>query len=46
MAAAVGMAGTVGSLFNELYPRVMISSTNTAYNLTIANTASPRTPSR
>ena len=32
---------TVGSLFSELYPRVMISSTNTAYNLTIANTASP-----
>ena len=31
----------VGSLFCELYPRVMISSTNTAYNLTIANTASP-----
>jgi cytochrome d ubiquinol oxidase subunit II len=40
-AAAVGIAGTVGALFSELYPRVMISSTNTAYNLTIANTASP-----
>ena len=40
-AAAVGIAGAVGSLFSELYPRVMISSTNTAYNLTIANSASP-----
>ena len=40
-AAAVGMAGTVWSLFSELYPRVMISSTNAAYNLTIGNTASP-----
>ncbi len=41
MAACVGIGGTVGSLFTELYPRVMISSTNTAYNLTVANTASP-----
>jgi cytochrome bd ubiquinol oxidase subunit II len=41
MAAAVGIGGTVGSLFNELYPRVMVSSTNAAYNLTVANTASP-----
>jgi cytochrome d ubiquinol oxidase subunit II len=40
-AAAVGIAGTVGSLFTELFPRVMISSTNTAYNLTVDNTASP-----
>ena len=40
-AAAIGMAGTVGALFSELYPRLMISSTNTAYNLTVANTASP-----
>ena len=29
------------TLFTDLYPNVMISSTNTAYNLTIANTASP-----
>jgi cytochrome d ubiquinol oxidase subunit II len=29
------------SLFTELYPNVMISSTNPAYNLTIHNTASP-----
>jgi cytochrome d ubiquinol oxidase subunit II len=41
LAAAVGIAGTVGSLFTELFPRVMISTTNTAYNLTVDNTASP-----
>jgi cytochrome d ubiquinol oxidase subunit II len=41
MAACVGIGGTVGSLFNQLFPRVMISSTNTAYNLTVNNTASP-----
>jgi cytochrome d ubiquinol oxidase subunit II len=40
-AAAVGIAGTVGSIFTELFPRVMISSTNAAYNLTVDNTASP-----
>jgi cytochrome d ubiquinol oxidase subunit II len=41
LAAAVGIGGTVGSIFNELYPRVMISSTNSAYNLTVSNSASP-----
>ena len=41
IAACVGIGGSVGSLFTELYPRVMISSTNSAYNLTVANTASP-----
>jgi cytochrome d ubiquinol oxidase subunit II len=41
IAASVGIGGTVGSLFNELFPRVMISSTSTAYNLTVNNTASP-----
>jgi cytochrome bd ubiquinol oxidase subunit II len=40
-AAALGMAGTVGALFSELFPRVMISSTNAAYDLTIKNSASP-----
>ncbi len=40
-AAAIGIAGAVGALFSELYPRVMISSTNAAYDLTIKNTASP-----
>ncbi len=40
--AAVAIGGAVGAIFSELYPRVLISSTNAAYNLTIANTASPR----
>jgi cytochrome bd ubiquinol oxidase subunit II len=40
-AAAIGIAGAVGALFSELYPRLMISSTNAAYDLTIKNTASP-----
>ena len=31
----------VGSIFFELFPRVMVSSTNTAYNLTVSNSASP-----
>jgi cytochrome bd-type quinol oxidase subunit 2 len=35
------MALTVLSIFSELYPRVMVSSTNPAYDLTIHNTASP-----
>jgi cytochrome bd ubiquinol oxidase subunit II len=34
------MALTVLSIFTELYPRVMVSSTNPAYSLTISNTAS------
>ena len=29
------------TLFTDLYPNVMISSTSSAYNLTISNTASP-----
>ena len=41
VAAAVGIGGTVGSIFWELYPRVMISTTSAAYNLTVNNTASP-----
>lgn len=40
-ATALAIAGTVGSLFTELFPRVMISSTNSAYDLTVGNTASP-----
>src|SRR5664279_215037 len=39
--AAVGVVGVVGSLLAELYPRVMVSTTNAAYNLTVGNTASP-----
>ncbi|MFF3615369.1 cytochrome d ubiquinol oxidase subunit II [Streptomyces sp. NPDC002580] len=34
------IAGTVVSLFTELYPRVMVSSTNSAFDLTVHNTAS------
>ena len=41
VAAAVGIGGTVGSIFQELFPRVMISTTNAAYTLTVNNTASP-----
>ncbi|HYA69200.1 MAG TPA: cytochrome d ubiquinol oxidase subunit II, partial [Acidimicrobiales bacterium] len=40
-AAAIGIGATVGSIFQELFPRVMISSTNAAYSLTVNNTASP-----
>ena len=39
-ATTVAMALTVLSLFIELYPKVMVSSTNPAYSLTISNTAS------
>jgi len=39
-ASAIAIAATVGSLFIDLYPNVMISSTSTAYNLTVANAAS------
>ncbi|HEX4127709.1 MAG TPA: cytochrome d ubiquinol oxidase subunit II [Acidimicrobiales bacterium] len=41
MAAVLGIGGSVGALFTELYPRVMVSSTNAAYNLTIGTAASP-----
>jgi cytochrome bd ubiquinol oxidase subunit II len=39
-ASAVAIAATVGSIFIDLYPNVMVSSTNTAYNLTVHNAAS------
>jgi cytochrome bd-type quinol oxidase subunit 2 len=39
-ATTFAMAATVLSIFTELYPRVMVSSTNPAYSLTISNTAS------
>ena len=38
--SAVAIAATVGSIFIDLYPRVMVSSTNSAYNLTVKNAAS------
>jgi cytochrome d ubiquinol oxidase subunit II len=39
-ATAVTIGGTVASLFANLYPDVMVSSTTTANNLTVAGTAS------
>ena len=39
-ASAVAIASTVGSIFIDLYPNVMVSSTNAAYNLTVNNSAS------
>jgi cytochrome d ubiquinol oxidase subunit II len=39
-ATTVAMATTVLSIFSELYPRLMISSTSPANNLTIHNSAS------
>ena len=39
-ASAITIAAVVGSLFIELYPNVMISSTSAAYNLTVSNAAS------
>ncbi len=38
--SAFGIAAAVGQIFIALYPNVMISSTNTAYNLTVNNVAS------
>jgi cytochrome d ubiquinol oxidase subunit II len=39
-ASAFAIAAVVGQLFISLYPNVMVSSTNTAYNLTVNNSAS------
>ena len=39
-ATTVAMATSVLSIFTELYPRVMVSSTSPAYSLTIPNAAS------
>ncbi|HVR06036.1 MAG TPA: cytochrome d ubiquinol oxidase subunit II [Solirubrobacteraceae bacterium] len=38
-ASAVAIAATVGSLFIDLYPHVMVSSTSSAYDLTVSNAA-------
>ncbi len=38
-ATTVAMATTVMSIFVDLYPRVMVSSTSKAYDLTVSNTA-------
>ena len=40
-AAAVSIGCVVGSIFVDLFPRVMLSSTNAAYDLTVANSVSP-----
>ena len=39
-ATTVTIASCIISLFTDLYPNVMVSSTNPAYNLTVHNTAS------
>jgi cytochrome d ubiquinol oxidase subunit II len=39
-ATTATIAATVASLFVTLYPNVMVSSTNKAYNLTVANSSS------
>jgi cytochrome d ubiquinol oxidase subunit II len=39
-ATTVGIAVCVVSLFVDLYPRVMVSRTNPAFDLTVNNTAS------
>ena len=39
-ATAVTIASCIISIFADLYPNVMVSSTNSAYNLTVHNTAS------
>jgi cytochrome bd ubiquinol oxidase subunit II len=39
-ASAVAIAACVGSIFIDLYPNVMVSSTSAAYNLRVNNSAS------
>ncbi|HEY7830016.1 MAG TPA: cytochrome d ubiquinol oxidase subunit II [Solirubrobacteraceae bacterium] len=39
-ASATAIAATIGSIFIDLYPNVMVSSTSTAFNLTVNNAAS------
>jgi cytochrome d ubiquinol oxidase subunit II len=39
-ASGFGIAAAIGQIFIALYPNVMISSTNHAYNLTVNNSAS------
>ena len=38
--AATAVGSVVASIFFELFPRVMVSSTKSAYNLTVANSSS------
>jgi len=39
-ASGVAIAACVGSIFIDLYPNVMVSSTSDAYDLTVSNVAS------
>ena len=39
VASGFGIAAAIGQLFISLYPNVMVSSTNNAYNLTVNNAA-------
>jgi cytochrome d ubiquinol oxidase subunit II len=39
-ATTIAMAASTASIFTELYPRVMVSSTSPAFDLTIHDTAS------
>ena len=39
-ATTITIATTIGAIFVDLYPNVMVSSTYSAYNLTVSNTAS------
>jgi cytochrome bd ubiquinol oxidase subunit II len=38
--SAIAIAATIGTIFIDLYPHVMISSTNAAYDLSVSNAAS------
>jgi cytochrome bd ubiquinol oxidase subunit II len=38
---ATAIASVLGAIFFDLFPRVMVSSTNAAYSLTVSNAASP-----
>ena len=40
LASGFGIAAAIGQIFISLYPNVMVSSTNHAYNLTVNNAAS------
>jgi cytochrome d ubiquinol oxidase subunit II len=43
-ASAFGIAAAIGQIFIALYPNVMVSSTNHAYNLTVNNSAAGHYP--
>ena len=40
-ATTITIASCIAAIFLDLYPNVMVSSTNAAYNLTVHNTAAP-----